>query len=111
MTARISPRRIVIDTSLRLTTPPKRSVTCSMSKTRSSAWAAEAVMSHPFRDRDGAYLGRGRLVQAVQFGGAPPGRDEAGRTEDHHQKDECADPHLLILRGHLRLEELRQPGQ
>src|SRR4051812_37367899 len=116
MTARISPRRICIDTSLRLTTPPNRSVTCSTSTTTSAPGAptgsfSRDVMSQPSRGRHGGYLGRSGPFEAFEFG--PPSllRQQSGRPEDHHGEDGRADPHLPVVLRHLVLEELREPGE
>src|SRR5438093_325750 len=113
MTARISPRYIVIETSLKLTTPPKRRVTCWMSKTRSVCCCCAVIVIglQPLRRGDGADLGRRGRVQPVQLGRATPRRNQAGRPEDHHRENEGADPHLPVLQRDLRLEELGQPGE
>src|ERR1700712_4925532 len=61
--------------------------------------------------RHGGYLGIRLAAQALQFCLATTGRDQTGRTEDHHQQDDQADPELAIFPRDLVLEELGQPGQ
>src|SRR3954452_14468470 len=119
MTARIWPRYNRIETSLRLTTPPKRSVTCSTSYTISEvgvpvaalAGRSVVVMSHALRSRHRGHLGTRRRIQPFEFGLAPSRREQAGRPEDHHRQDAGAGPHLRVVGRDLGLEDLRQPGQ
>src|SRR5689334_19310297 len=112
MTARISPRYIRIDTSLRLTTPPKRSVMCSMSKTTSLVAVCDSttavLMRRPCLVRmrssasshrtsdvtgDDDRLRARRLFEVVggEFDPPAPGGQQPRRTEDHHEEDHCAD--------------------
>src|SRR5215831_9184623 len=116
MMARISPRTMRIETSLRLTTPPNRNVTCSMSKTTSSAPTSglvnvAVITSQPLAGGHCLTLDFRRPFHSDsgQLGLATSRREQASRPEDHHEHEQRADPHLPVRPGHLVLKEPRQP--